>query len=79
MKTSTISGTYGSGKTPCQVFTAQARNGGTWYAVEGSSNVNFTWEDLIPGVDVETVADADVFTWPDGIDSEETLQKAIED
>lgn len=78
MKTNTISGTYGSGQTPCQVFTATDRNGATWYAVEGSSNVNCTTEELNPGVDVETVADFDGFTWPDGIGSEEELEAAIE-
>jgi hypothetical protein len=78
MKTNTISGTYGSGKTPCQIFTATTRNGRTWYAVEGSSNVNLTYDTLTDGVDVETVADDDAFTWPAGIDSEETLAEAIE-
>ena len=78
MKTNTIQGTYGSGKTPCQVITATDRNGGTWYAVEGSSNVNFTHDEIAPGVDVETLADSDTFTWPAGIDSEETLLEAIE-
>lgn len=78
MTTNTISGTYGSGKTPCQIFTATTRNGGTWYAVEGSANVNFTHEELSDGVDVETVSDDDTFTWLNGIDSEETLVEAVE-
>ena len=79
MKTNTIKGTYGSGKTPCQVFTATDCYGATWYAVEGSANVNLTEsENLQPGVDVETVPDFDAFTWPAGIDSEETLLEAIE-
>lgn len=78
MKTNTLSGTYGSSMTPCQVFTATDRNGLTWYAVEGSANVNATWEEITDGVDVETVADVDNFTWPDGIDSEETLVEAVE-
>ena len=78
MKFNTISGTYGSGKTPCQVFTATDRNGRTWYAVEGSCNVNRTYEELQPGVDVETVSDFDSFTWPDGVHDEDELEKAIE-
>lgn len=77
MTMNTIQGTYGSAQTPCEVFTATDRNGATWYAVEGSSNVNLTSEDLADGVDVETIPDDDCFTWPDGIDSEETLLKAI--
>ena len=78
MKTNTIKGTYGSGKTLCLVFTATDRDGATWYAVEGSSNVNRTLEELTDGVDVETVADFDTCTWSAGIDSEETLREAIE-
>ena len=78
MKTNTIQGTYGSHQTPCNVITASTRDGGTWYAVEDSANVNFTFEELADGVDVETVEDVDTFTWPDGIDSEETLEKAID-
>ena len=78
MQTNTISGTYGSGQTPCNVFIATGRNGLTWYAVEGSSNVNATWEELTDGADVETVEDVDTFTWPAGIDSEETFVEAVE-
>lgn len=79
MKTDTIRGTYGSAFTPCNVFTATERNGATWYAVEGSCNVNCTYEELAPGVNVETVPDVDTFTWPDGIHSEEDLAAAVED
>ena len=78
MKTSTLQGTYGSQQTPCNVITATTRDGGTWYAVEGSSNVNFTFAELTDGVDVETVEDVDTFTWPEGIDSEDELIEAIE-
>jgi hypothetical protein len=78
MKTSTITGTYGSHKTPCDVFTATERDGLTWYAVAGSQNVNCTRDELQDGVDVEAVADCDIFTWPGGIDSEEELENAVE-
>ena len=78
MKTNTLRGTYGSGKTPCEVFTATDRHGLTWYAVAGSCNVNATYEELEDGVDVETVSDVDAFTWPDGVESEEGLIEAIE-
>ena len=78
MQTNTIPGTYGSHSTPCDVITATDHKGGTWYAVEGSANVNYTYDELAPGVDVESVSDVDTFTWPDGIDSEESLLAAIE-
>ena len=75
--TSTINGTYGSNQTPCNVITLQDGEF-TWYAVEGSQNVNLAPELLSDGVDVETVQDIDCFTWPDEIDSEETLINAVE-
>lgn len=74
--TNTINGTYGSGQTECDVFTMEA-DGGHWYAVEGSQNVNFTYDDFGDGVDVERLSDSDTFTWPDGIHSESGLEQAV--
>lgn len=80
MNTYEISGTYGSGKTPCTVLVAETRHGGAWYAVQDSQNVNYTPDAsiLTPGVDVETVPDTDTFTWPDGVADTEELENAIE-
>ena len=77
MKTNTIRGTYGSAFTPCNVFTAETRSG-TWYAVEGSCNVNFTPDEITEPVDAESLSDTDAFTWPAGVNSEEELETAIE-
>jgi len=77
MKTE-IEATYGSQQTPCTVFFEECSRGRTYYAVEGSSNVNCTYEELCDGADVETVEDCDCFTWPDGICSHEDLVEAIE-
>lgn len=76
--TQTINGTYGSGLTPCQVFTHTERNGLTWYVVEGSINVNATYETLEDGTDVEVLQDVDTFTWSSPVESEEELLNAIE-
>ena len=72
-----ISGTYESGRTPCTVFCMGDRHGNTWYAVEGSVNVNLTPDSLTNGVDVETLCDVDMFTWPDGINSLAELEEAV--
>jgi hypothetical protein len=77
MKLATIRGTYGSGKTPCDVHTMET-HAGTWYAVDGSSNVNLSPDPLEPGVDVETVPDVDAFTWPKGVHSLEDLETAVD-
>lgn len=78
MSTRTINGTYGSQQTPCTVICEESRNG-TWYAVEGSRNVNFTPEHISNGVDVETLADTDYFYHSAPIESEEDLETALTD
>lgn len=78
MKTYEINGTYGSGQTPCTVLCAEKYDGHTWYAVEGSSNVNLSPEPLTDGQDVEEIQDIDTFTWPAGVNTLEELEAAIE-
>jgi len=77
MKTRTVQGYYGSGNTACDVFCVDY-DGGTWYAVDGSVNVNFTLEPVELGVNVEMLSDVDCFTWADGINSESELLQAVE-
>jgi hypothetical protein len=77
MKTFEITGTYGSNETPCTVFCAQDHKGGTWYVCEGSVNVNYTFDELTDGTNVEDLQDVDIFTWQDGINSLEELEAAI--
>ena len=77
--TRTVRGTYGSGYTPCNVIISDDRHGcGCWYAVEDSANVNFTYEDVQDGVNVEALRDDDHFTYPAGIDSEEKLAEILD-
>lgn len=76
MKLYEVSGTYGSGKTPCTIFVAEERDGTKWYCVEGSENVNQTWQDIEDGVNVEELEDIDCFTGY-VITSLEELEEAI--
>ena len=76
--TNTVSGFYGGSNTPCDVFVAYCSSGLTWYAVEDSCNVNATYEPVEDGVNMELLNDVDCFTWSSGIDSEETLEEAVE-
>jgi len=72
--TRTISGTYGSSFTPCDIFICDG-----WYAVDGSLNVNHTDERLlVNGVDVETLPDDDAFTAGAPISSESDIESAVE-
>lgn len=78
MRAFEISGTYGSGYTPCTVFCIDT-GGGTWYCVEDSKNVNFTYEELQDGVDVETVSDDDHFYSDKPVASLAEFEQMIED
>ena len=77
--TETINGTYGSQNTPTEIFLYHKRRGGTWYVCEGSKNVNFTYDELTNGVDVEEISDDDIITSREPIESEEELRELIED
>lgn len=78
-KTRTVNGTYGSGKTPCEVYVYENRDGSRWYAVEDSKNVNCTFDEIEEGVNVEELNDFDYFYAGDEIMSEEDLETEVED
>lgn len=71
MATRTINGTYGSNKTETYVY--DCRRGGSWYVCDGSTNVNFTYDELEDGVDVEEISDSDTHSVNSPITSEEEL------
>ncbi|MFT6841804.1 MAG: hypothetical protein ACI8Q1_000237 [Parvicella sp.] len=73
----TKQGTYGSGNTPCDIFVHEEISGLKWYCVEGSVNVNATYDEIEDGEDVETLIDEDTFTWSSPIESEEELEYAV--
>ena len=74
-----IYGTYGSAQTPCTVLVYEESNGcSRWYCVEGSCNVNLTYDDIDDGVDVEELSDVDCFTSSIEINTLDELEIAIE-
>jgi hypothetical protein len=73
-----ITCTYGGSKTPANCYTWGDRSG-TWYAVEGSTNVNHTPDDMPQGVDVEELADDDTGTAAAPINSAEDMAKFCSD
>jgi hypothetical protein len=79
MRNREVEGTYGSGMTPCTVFVYENYRGSRWYAVEGSTGVNCTYDDIEDGVDVEELSDHDFFTSSFKINSLEELEKAVEE
>ena len=66
-------GFYGSQNTPCTIF---SYNG--WYCVDGSMNVNKTFDEISNGTNVEFLNDVDCFTWSKPIESLEELIDAVE-
>jgi hypothetical protein len=79
MKLYEVSGTYGSGKTPCTVFVADNLRWGKWYVCEGSQNVNLTYDPIEEGVNIEDLEDTDIFTSSKPINSLRELEQAIEE
>lgn len=75
----TVNGTYGSGETECEVFVYELYNGMKWYVVEGSKNVNATYDDIEEGVNVELLSDVDCMTSMEDIESEEELESFIDE
>ena len=72
-----IQGYYGGvRKIPTTIYTLQSK-GGTWYAVEDSININFTYETLSDGVWVEEVTDVDFMTASAPINSLEDLEDEV--
>ncbi len=66
----TVSGYYGSGHIPTDVFCAINNNTGiTWYVAENGQTVNATYDELIDGVNIEILSDIDCYT----VDSVTTL------
>lgn len=72
-----VEGTYGGSRTTCTVFVAEDRPGGKHYVADGSVNVNYTYDEIQDGVDIEELSDSDMFTASKPITSLEELEEAI--
>lgn len=77
MNTSEINGFYGTNNRTT-IFVVENRSGSKWYCVEGSENVNKTFDLIEEGVNVETLTDCNTFHWEKPIYSVEELIEAIE-
>jgi hypothetical protein len=71
-------GYYGGSQTPCTVLVYTV-GGLNWYAVEGSSNVNATYDPIENGVNVETLSDVDTATSSTPIETVEELVSFIDE
>lgn len=76
----TINGLVGNErKIDVDFYVYDNRNGTSWYSQHGGTLVCLTDTDsLFDGFDSDEVSDIDVFTWNDGIHSEEEMEIAVE-
>jgi len=54
-------------------------NGGTWYCVQGSLNVNFTQDHVSDGVNVETLRDTGTYTEQEPIQDLADWEMSLDD
>jgi hypothetical protein len=71
-----VEGFYGT-RNRGTIFVAETSNGGKWYCVEGSCNVNFTYDAIQRGTNVESLRDSDTMSSTSGIDSLDELENFI--
>jgi hypothetical protein len=73
-----INGTYGSFYIPCTILVYEDKmKGGSWYVVKGSKNVNFTYQELQHGINVELIEDIDYLTSDNEIETIDELIAAV--
>ena len=70
----TVKGFYGTGNTPCKIFVyIDERTGARWYCVDGSHNVNCTFDSVDNGVGIELLTDIETATSDKPINSLDEL------
>jgi len=78
--TGEVQGYFGCSRpTPCTIFIYKKRNGLTWYAVEGSTNINATYDEVVDGINVEGMHDVDTITADAPVNSEEDLEREVDE
>ena len=69
----------GNSKRLCTCFLVTDRNGLTWYACEGSTIVNATYDEIVEYTNIEQVADVDCFTFNEPFTSLEQFEGIMQD
>lgn len=73
-----VQGYYGRG-TSTTIFVYEKRNGAKWYAVEGSVNINKTYDEIEQGVNVEELSDEDTLGADAPVNSLEDLEREVDE
>lgn len=71
-----VDGFYGT-RNRGTIFVYETRSGKRWYCVEGSCNINCTYDEIVDGTNVETLSDIDTWSSRNGINSVDELYDFI--
>jgi hypothetical protein len=67
-----VNGFYGT-RNRGTILVYERNNGKRWYCVEGSCNINCTYDEIVEGTNVETLSDIDTMSSREGIYSTREL------
>lgn len=75
-----VQGYYGfRSPTPTTIFVYDKRDGSRWYAVEGSENINRTYDEIETGTNVESLSDFDTMGADKPVNSLEDLEREVDE
>ncbi len=73
-----VEGIYGSEETPSIIFVSEELDGGRWYVAKGGVGVNYTYDGISDGVNIELLSDVDTYTVRKPINSLGDLQASLD-
>lgn len=75
-----VDGFYGHNRpNPTTIFVYEKRNGSRWYAVEGSENINLTYDEIEEGCNVEALTDCDHMGANKPVESLDDLEREVDE
>ena len=76
-QTYVIDGFYGASNTPTEIYVMELSEGGKWYAVRDSQNINYTNDSFYDGIDVEGIQDLETITSSQPIQYSDDLEERM--
>jgi len=76
-QTYVIDGVYGSNERESEIYVKELSDGGKWYALRDSKNINFTNDSLYDGINVEEVQDLETISSSSPIEYADDLDERI--
>ena len=76
-QTYVIDGVYGANERESEIYVKELSDGGKWYALKDSKNINFTNDSLYDGINVEEVQDLETISSSSPIEYADDLDERI--